>query len=54
MHQLLKNRRFRSGRMRASLSPIRLTASMGAVDEGRSLEEVSRAVDGSGDHARRS
>jgi hypothetical protein len=53
MHQLLKNGRFRSGRRRASLPPIRLTASMGAVDKGRLLEEVSSAVDGSGDRARK-
>jgi L-methionine (R)-S-oxide reductase len=53
MHQLLKNGRFRSERMRASLPPIRLTASMDAVDEGRLLEEVSRAVNGSGDRARK-
>src|SRR5688572_27221338 len=53
MHQLLKNGRFRSGRMCASLPPIRLTASMDSVDEGRLLEEVSRAVNGSGDRARK-
>jgi L-methionine (R)-S-oxide reductase len=39
--------------MRASSLPIRPTATMGVVDEGRLLEEVSRAVDGGGDRARK-